>query len=90
MTKKALGVLVAVSLSLSLCAATASADPTPTPAAPSNVKVLKTVVVVGKRQMPSVVIEIARLSAATEAGAAHETFHAALLEASVPAALRQH
>lgn len=58
-------------------------------AAPSNVKVLKPTIVYGRRQMPSVVVEIQRLSAAHEAGVAHESLHNALVESSLPAALRQ-
>jgi len=38
--------------------------------------------------MPSVVIEIARLSAAHEAGAAHEGLRRTLLQQSMPASLQ--
>jgi hypothetical protein len=83
--KNLFGVLVAVSLSL--VSMTAFADPPSTPAAPT-VHVLKPTIVYGRRQLPSVVIEIQRLSAAHEAGEAHEGLHQALMEASVPATLR--
>ena len=85
MTKKLLG--AALAISLSLVSLSASADP-PAPPPAGKVTVLKTIVVYGKRQLPSVVIEIARLSAAHEASEAHESLHAALVEQSVPAALR--
>ncbi len=65
----------------------ASADDTK-PSADGKVYVLKTVKIVGNRQLPSVVIELARLSAAHEAGAAHENLRKAMLEASVPATLK--
>jgi hypothetical protein len=65
----------------------ASADNTP-PNPEGKVIVLKRIDIVGHRQLPSVVIEIARLSAAKEAGIAHESLRNALLEQSVPAALR--
>ena len=69
-----------------LVGSVATADESPIPE--GKVYVLKTVTVVGNRQMPTVVIEIARLSAAREAGAAHENLRRALLEQSVPAALK--
>lgn len=70
-----------------LAASVASADDTkPTPE--GKVYVLKPIKIVGTRQLPSVVIEIARLSAAHEAGVAHEGLRKALLEASVPATLK--
>jgi hypothetical protein len=95
MQKKLFGVFVTISLSL--VSVTAFADPpaattapaAAAPAQPTNVKVLKTVWVYGRRQLPSVVIEIQRLSAAHEAAEAHESLHNALVESSVPAALRQ-
>ena len=85
MTKKLLG--AALAIALSLASLSASADP-PAPPPAGKVTVLKTIVVYGKRQLPSVVIEIARLSAAHEASAAHDHLHNALVEASVPATLR--
>jgi len=63
--------------------AVAAAD-TPSP----TTYTLKVVTVYGRRQLPSVVIEIARLSAAHEASVAHEELHRALLEQSMPPALR--
>jgi hypothetical protein len=53
-----------------------------------KVYVTKVVTIVGHRQLPSVVVEIARLSAAKEAGIAHDSLRTALLEQSVPATLR--
>ena len=89
MNKKFLAVTIGLSVSISLLAvalstSVASADE----AAPQSVHVTKTVTVYGKRQLPSVVIEIARLSAAHEASVAHDSLRAALVEQSKPAALR--
>jgi hypothetical protein len=48
---------------------------------------LPEIVVYGHRQMPSVVIELTRPTAAHEAGAAHEAFRREMLEKSRPPAL---
>ena len=85
MTKKLLAVVVV--LSLTMVSLSASADDT-TATQAVKVYTLKPTTVYGKRQLPSVVIEIARLSAAHEASAAHDHLHNALVESSVPATLR--
>lgn len=85
MLEKIVGVLVACAALV--VSSVASADEAP-PNPEGKVYVLKTVRVVGTRQMPSVVIEVARLSAAHEAGAAHEGLRRTLLEQSMPAAFK--
>jgi hypothetical protein len=85
MVKRALG-LVVMAAALFVPAVAFADNTAPNPE--GKVYTTKVVNIVGHRQMPSVVIEIARLSAAKEAGAAHETLRNALIEQSMPAALR--
>jgi hypothetical protein len=48
---------------------------------------LKPITIVGRPNKPSVVIELTRPTAAAAARAAHEEFHAALIESLQPATL---
>jgi hypothetical protein len=84
MANKVLGLVVF--LALGAVSASALADESQ-PTADAPVTTLKPITVVGRTQLP-IVIELKRLSAAHEAGVAHEALHRALLAQSLPQGLR--
>ncbi len=77
-------VLSLVVLSAALVAAPSLADEAAS--APGSVT-LKTITIVGRPNMPHVVIELSRPTAAAAARAAHDEMHARLTAASAPPAL---